>query len=299
MLKALVRGGGDLASGVALSLHFSGFSIVMTELPEPTVIRRSVAFAEAVFQGNHTVEGIRADLATSENYAATLRKGRIAVLVDPEATIRSRFQPDVLIDAILAKRNLGTRRNHAPIVIGLGPGFRAGVDVDAVIETMRGHDLGRVIFDGTAMDDTGVPGEIGGKAAQRVLRAPETGRVLHAKRIGDLVEQGETVMSVGGAPVAAPFAGCLRGLIADGIVVPKGLKIGDLDPRGESRYCEVVSDKARALGRAALEATFILGRRSNILEVRRNQLWEAAGDSSSGFVQHSAWKRPCRSGESV
>ncbi len=270
MLKALVRGAGDLASGVAISLHHAGFRVVMTELPQPTVIRRSVAFAEAVFQGAQTVEGVTAELATVETYEDVLRKGRIAVVTDPEAMIRTNFQPDALVDAILAKTNLGTARNDAPIVIALGPGFLAGQDVDAVIETMRGHELGRVIFEGSAREDTGVPGDIGGKTGDRVLRAPVTGRVLHTKCIGDLVNEGETVMTVEEVPVRAPFWGCLRGLIHDGTTAPKGMKIGDVDPRGDSRYCEVVSDKARALGRAALEAILILGRKGGLLQVARN-----------------------------
>lgn len=284
MLKALVRGAGDLATGVAISLHHAGFQVTMTELPEPTVIRRSVAFAEAVFRGSQTVEGVSAELATAESFLAVVRKGRIAVVADPEAKIRTSFQPDVVVDAILAKKNLGTTRNDAPIVIALGPGFRAGQDVDAVIETMRGHELGRVIFDGSAREDTGVPGEIGGRTRERVLKAPVAGRVFHARRIGDLVDEGEPLMRVEEVPVCAPFWGCLRGLIHDGITVPQGLKIGDLDPRGDSRYCEVVSDKARALGRAVLEAILILGREARLLQVTRTELWEITKDRSSAWV---------------
>jgi xanthine dehydrogenase accessory factor len=269
--RALIRGAGDIATGVALSLHHAGFSIIMTEIGEPTVIRRTVAFAEAVFLGSQTVEGVTAELATAEGAAAVLRAGRVAVIVDPLAEVRVGFAPDVIVDAILEKRNLGTRREHAPIVIGMGPGFTAGEDVHAVIETMRGHELGRLIREGSALANTGLPGSIGGRTGDRVLRAPVPGRVSLAKRIGDLVVRGETLMSVEGVPVSAPFDGCLRGLIHEGIRVPQGLKIGDIDPRGESRYCSMVSDKARALGRAVLEAVLVLGTERGVL--------------------HPAWKR--------
>jgi xanthine dehydrogenase accessory factor len=263
--RALIRGAGDLATGVALSLHHAGFQIVMTEVPEPTVIRRTVAFAEAVFQGSQTVEGVTARLSTAEGAAAVLRAGRIAVVVDPQSEIRHAFAPDLLVDAILEKRNLGTTVEFAPIVIGLGPGFTAGVDVHAVIETMRGHELGRLIREGSALANTGMPGSIDGKTGERVLRAPVTGLVTLAKSIGDLVRQGETVMSVAGVPIIAPFDGCIRGLMHEGIVAARGLKIGDIDPRGESRYCFLVSDKARALGRAVLEAAVILGKERGVL----------------------------------
>ena len=265
--RALIRGAGDLATGVALSLHHAGFQIVMTEIPEPTVIRRTVAFAQAVFQGSQTVEGVTARLSTAEGAEAVLREGRIAVVVDPQSEIRHAFAPDLLVDAILEKRNLGTTMEFAPIVIGLGPGFTAGVDVHAVIETMRGHELGKLIREGSALANTGMPGSIEGKTGERVLRAPVTGRVTLGKRIGDLVRQGETVMSVGGVPITAPFDGCLRGLIHEGIIAARGLKIGDIDPRGESRYCSLVSDKARALGRAVLEAAVILGKDRGVLRL--------------------------------
>jgi xanthine dehydrogenase accessory factor len=269
ILKALVRGAGDCATGVALALHHAGFAIVMTEQPEPTVIRRTVSFAEAVFEGSQTVEGVSADLATAESAPGFLSRGRIAVVVDPGSEIRMSYSPDVVVDAILAKRNLGTARSFAPVVIGLGPGFTAGADVHAVIETMRGHDLGRILYEGTAQPDTGVPGEIAGRTSERILKAPAAGRVLLLKRIGDRVREGETVMTVGGVPVAAPLDGCVRGLIHEGLRVTAGLKIGDIDPRGQDSYTTTISDKARTLGRAVLEAVLVLGADKGIFSLER------------------------------
>jgi xanthine dehydrogenase accessory factor len=268
-LKALIRGAGDCATGVALSLHHAGFAVVMTEQPEPTAIRRTVSFAEAVFQGSQAVEGVSADLATEESAPVVLLKGRIAVVVDPESEIRKSFAPDVVVDAILAKKNLGTTRSFAPVVIGLGPGFIAGADVHAVIETMRGHELGRILYEGSAQPDTGVPGEILGRTSERILKAPAAGSVLLLNRIGDLVREGETVMTVGTMPVMAPLDGCVRGLIHEGLYVTAGLKIGDIDPRGQDSYAATISDKARALGRAALEAVLVLGRDKGILSLER------------------------------
>jgi xanthine dehydrogenase accessory factor len=268
-LKVLIRGAGDCATGVALSLHHAGFSVLMTEQPEPTVIRRTVSFAEAVFQGSQTVEGAMAELSRGEGIAEVLARGRIAVMVDPQSDIRKIFAPDVVVDAILAKKNLGTTMGFAPVVIGLGPGFTAGVDVHAVIETMRGHELGRILYGGSAQPDTGVPGEIQGRTSERVLKAPGPGRVLLQKRIGDLVRKGETVMTVGSAPVTAPLDGCVRGLIHEGLYVSEGLKIGDIDPRGQDSYTATISDKARTLGRAVLEAVLVLGRDRGTFSLER------------------------------
>ena len=250
-------------------MRHAGFSIVMTEQPEPTAIRRTVSFAEAVFQGSWTVEGTVADLVTGEGAAAVLLRGRIAVVVDPESRIRQSFAPDVVVDAILAKKNLGTTRSFAPVVIGLGPGFRAGADVDAVIETMRGHNLGRVLYEGSAQPDTGVPGEIAGRTSERILKAPAPGRVKLLKQIGDLVRAGEPVMTVDGVPVTARLDGCVRGLVHEGLRVPAGLKIGDIDPRGQGSYAATISDKARTLGRAVLEAVLVLGMDRGIFSLER------------------------------
>jgi xanthine dehydrogenase accessory factor len=265
--RVLVRGAGDLATGVALSFFHAGFRVVMTELAAPTAIRRTVAFAEAVFDGEQTVERVSAARAAPDEVDAVLATGRIAVVVDPLSEVRAALRPLVVVDAILAKRNLGTTGAFAPIAIGLGPGFDAGRDVDAVVETMRGHDLGRLIFSGQAAADTGVPGDIGGRTVERILRAPRLGVVEHERRIGDLVRAGDVVLRVGGESVHAPFSGCLRGLIRQGIGVTAGMKIGDVDPRGERRFCFVVSDKARAVGRAALEAALIVGRERGMISV--------------------------------
>ena len=266
--RVLIRGAGDLATGAALSFHSAGFSVLMTELPRPTAIRLTVSFAAAVFQGSHVVEGVKAELASPDGWQGVLEAGAVAVLVDPQGEVLRVFAPSVVVDAILAKRNTGTRRVPGAVVIALGPGFTAGVDADVVIETARGHELGRVIRAGRAREDTGVPGDIGGRTTDRVLRAPSDGTVEHVRRIGDLVVQGEVLMRVGGAPVPAPFDGCLRGEIAEGIAVSRGMKIGDVDPRGETAYVHSVSDKARAVGRAALEAALSLGRERGLFQLR-------------------------------
>ena len=266
---AVVKGAGDLATGVALSLRAAGFSVIMTELPQPTAIRLTVSFAEAVYAGSHVVEAARAQLATIESWPSVLEAGNVAVLVDPRGAVLERAGAAVIVDAIMAKANTGTTRKDGAVVIALGPGFTAGRDVDAVIETMRGHELGRIILAGCASPDTGIPGEIGGKTSDRVLRAPRDGRVTHAKRIGDMVAQGDVVMRVEEQPVIAPFGGCLRGSISDRVLVRRGMKIGDVDPRGDARFVYVVSDKARSVGRAALEAALSIGRERGLLRVLR------------------------------
>jgi xanthine dehydrogenase accessory factor len=221
-----------------------------------------VAFASAVYEGTATVEGIvarRLPLARGEIEAAWDR-GEVPVLVDPEGlAVKARsVRPDVVVDAILAKRNTGTRITDAPAVIALGPGFTAGADCHAVIETERGHYLGRVIWEGQARPDTGVPGRVGGQSTRRVLRAPAGGTFQGMCCIGDLVGEGETVATAAGVPVVTPFDGVLRGLLHDGVPVRAGMKVGDVDPRGVPDYCFTISDKARAIGGAVLEAILIL-----------------------------------------
>ena len=253
---ALIKGGGDLGTGVAHRLHRAGMRVVVTELAQPLVIRRPVAFASAVYEGTITVEGVvarRLPLDRAEIEAAWDR-GEVPVLVDPEGLAVKVLRPNVVVDAILAKRNTGTRITDTPAVIALGPGFTAGVDCHAVIETERGHYLGRVIWDGPARPDTGVPGVVGGQSARRVLRAPADGVFRGERRIGDLVREGETVAAVAGVPLVAPFDGVLRGLLRDGVAVRQGMKVGDVDPRGVPDYCFTISDKARAVGGAVLEA---------------------------------------------
>lgn len=258
----LIKGAGDLASGVAYRLFRVGFPLVMTELPQPTVVRRAVAFAQAVYDGQTCVEGIPARLAACPDEALALaRDGRIAVLVDPEARAVAALRPRVVVDAIMAKRNLGTRLTDAPLVIGLGPGFRAGVDVHAVIETNRGHWLGRVLLRGEAEPNTGVPAPVAGRGAERVLRAPADGLFVGLRAIGDTVAEGDVLGHVGGVAVVAPFDGCLRGLLQSGVPVHRGMKIGDVDPRATREHCFTISDKALAIGGGVLEAvlSFLAG----------------------------------------
>jgi xanthine dehydrogenase accessory factor len=256
---ALVKGAGDLATGVALRLHRAGFAVVMTEIAEPTVVRRTVAFAEAVFDGSATVEGVESFLARDAAHArSVLESGAVAVVVDPMAELRAKLRPSLLVDAIMAKRNLHTRLTDAPAVVALGPGFEAGRDVHAVIETKRGHMLGRVIMTGTALPNTGVPGEVGGYAAERVLRSPGDGVLRAVAAIGDRVHAGETVAFVDDQPVNATLDGILRGLLRPGLRVGEGLKLGDIDPRGSRENCYLASDKAMAIAGGVLEAACAL-----------------------------------------
>ena len=251
----LIRGAGDLASGIALRLWRSGIEVVMTDLPRPTAIRRTVSFSEAIVHGETTVEDVTARLAANADEArALLARGIVPVLADPDCACRADLHPDALVDAILAKRNLGTRRTDAPVVIGVGPGFTAGVDCHAVVETMRGHTLGRVIYTGSALPNTNIPGLIGGFAGERVLRAPADGEFRSARQIGDLVKAGDVAGYVAGEPMVCTIGGVLRGLIADGVLVHKGMKSGDVDPRGDVDNCYTASDKALAVGGGVLEA---------------------------------------------
>lgn len=255
-MLAVIRGAGDIASAIALRLHSCGASVVMTEIAHPLTVRRTVAFSEAVRLGKTQVEGVTAVLVASVSEAAALlaRGHDIPVLVDPACTCVDALALDVVVDAVLAKRNLGTRRDMAPVVIGVGPGFTAGVDCHAVVETMRGHTLGRAYYEGAALANTAVPGLIGGFAGERVLRAPCDGAFRGVRAIGDHVECGQVVAYVGDAPVAATLTGVLRGLIADGVPVRRGLKCGDVDPRDDSSYCNLVSDKGLAVAGGVLEA---------------------------------------------
>lgn len=256
----VIRGSGDIATGIAIRLYRAGFRIVMLDVAKPTAIRRSVAFAQAVFDGQMTVEDVTARLAPNVREAmGFVSRGEIPVLVDPEAALLRELQPGYLVDAILAKRNLGTTRDMAPITIALGPGFTAGEDCDAVIETNRGHNLGRVILEGPAQPNTGTPGEIAGQGALRVVRAPCAGVMRCRVALGDLVEAGDLLAHVGESPVFSPLSGMVRGLLTDGIEVTERFKIGDIDPRGAAADYLTVSDKARAIGGAVLEAVLCLG----------------------------------------
>lgn len=250
----LVRGGGDLATGVAHRLHTAGFMVVITELPQPLAVRRGAAFAEAVYAGSIMVEGLTAHF--SPNLPATLMRQSAAlwVTLDQGGEVVRQLHPPVVVDARLAKQPLDTRLTDAPLVIALGPGFVVGEHCHAVIETNRGHDLGRVYWTGSAQPDTGQPEPVRGFTGQRVLRAPADGVFTGRKQIGDAVQQGETLAEVGAVPLLAPFTGVVRGLLHDGVQVTAGLKVGDLDPRGTRHYCFTISDKARAIGGGVLEA---------------------------------------------
>lgn len=251
----LIRGAGDLASGIALRLHHAKLQVVMTDLPRPTAIRRTVCFSQAILFGTMTVEDVTAEFAeTPARALVLLKEGKIPVLADPEARCISALHPDAVVDAIIAKRNLGTKITDAACVIGVGPGFTAGVDCHAAIETMRGHTLGRVITDGSPLPNTNIPGLIGGFAGERVLRAPADGVFRQRLEIGAMVKQNEIAGYVGDEPMRCQIDGVLRGLLADGTPVRKGMKAGDVDPRGEISYCSLVSDKALSIGGGVLEA---------------------------------------------
>ena len=255
----LIKGAGDLASGVAVRLAHCGFPIVMTDLAHPTSIRRTVCFSEAIGNGSARVEDVTAERAEhTDDVGEILARGHIAVLADAHAECVHTLHPDVIVDAILSKKNLGTSIHDAPVVIALGPGFTAGVDCHAVIETMRGHDLGRVLLNGSAEPNTGVPGNICGFTTERVLRAPKDGVFTEIRHIGDVVKKGETVAAVDGEPVLASIDGVIRGLLPGGTPVFTGMKSGDIDPRPVKEHCYTVSDKARAIGGGVLEAILML-----------------------------------------
>lgn len=263
----LIKGAGDIATGISIRLKRSGFkSIVMTELNEPLTIRRTVAFSSAVHDGTATVEGVTAFLAKSaEDIEGVLNNGGIAVIVDGNSEIIDILKPHIVIDAILAKRNTGTKLTDAPFVVGVGPGFTAGVDCHAVIETNRGHNLGRVIYDGAAEADTGVPAAILGYTEQRILRAPADGVFNAIYDIGDTVLEGDVLAEVSGSHIKAAINGVLRGILKSGTKVHKGMKCGDIDPHGVVSYCFTVSDKARAVGGGVLEAVCEYCAKSKIL----------------------------------
>ena len=259
-MLVMIKGAGDIASGIAMRLWRAGINVVMTDLPRPSSIRRTVCFSEAVYRGETMIEEVRARRA--ENTADALRlleENILPVIVDPKAESAKELHPEVIVDAILAKENLGTAITDAPGVVGVGPGFTAGVDCHAVVETMRGHTLGRVIWSGGAIPNTGVPGEIGGYTVERVMHSP-CGGVFHALReIGDTVEAGETVATVGGEPLYAKITGTLRGILPEGFEVPREhFKSADVDPRCWLFHCFTVSDKALSVGGGVLEAVLML-----------------------------------------
>ncbi|MDR2392588.1 MAG: EF2563 family selenium-dependent molybdenum hydroxylase system protein [Treponema sp.] len=254
-MVVIIKGAGDIASGIALRLFHAHFTILMTEIALPTAVRRTVSFSEAVIQGQVVVEDVRACLVQDEStMREALTAGCIPVFVDPTGTVVKRFAPDVVVDGIIAKRNRGTHIDDAKVVIGVGPGFTAGIDCHAVIETMRGHRLGRVITQGSAIPNTGIPGDIGGYTLERLLRAPASGIFEHQSTIGDRVQKGELVARVSGLPIYAGLGGMLRGILPPGIPVTQGMKVGDVDPRCERSHCFTVSDKALSVAGGVLEA---------------------------------------------
>jgi xanthine dehydrogenase accessory factor len=258
-LWVIIRGGGDLASGVALRLHRAGLRLWITELSNPLVVRRKVAFAEAVFDGQTSVEGVPARRVESFPEAAALAEtGVLPVMIDPELTslkaARSAGATCVLVDARMTKQPASTRLDMADLVIGLGPGFTPGVNCHAAVETNRGHRLGRVLWRETPEPDTGIPDRVVDRGAERVLRAPADGVVQGYVEIGDRLQAGQVVAEVAGQPVRALFPGVLRGLIRSGLPVTRGVKIGDVDPRDDPRYSFLVSDKSLAVGGGVLEA---------------------------------------------
>ena len=263
-MLVVIRGAGDLATGIALRLWRARVQVIMTEIEQPTAIRRTVCFSQAIVHGEAVVEGVTAKRAGSVKEALQcLEAGVIPVLADPEGTCIPELKPDAVVDAILAKRNLGTSITDAPVVIGVGPGFTVGVDCHAVVETMRGHYLGRAIYNGSAIPNTGIPGLIGGFAGERVLRAPGDGVFHQLLDIGAQVKMGDIAGIVNGEPMVCTLDGVLRGILADGTPVHKGMKAGDIDPRCAIDHCYCASDKALAVGGGVLEAILHL---SGVLE---------------------------------
>ena len=258
-MLVVIRGAGDIATGIALRLWRAHIRVAMTDIERPTAIRRTVCFSQAIVHGETTVEDVTAKRAASPEAALDILKtGCIPVLADPEGACIPALKPDAVVDAILAKRNLGTKISDAPVVIGVGPGFTAGEDCHAVVETMRGHYLGRVIREGSAIPNTGIPGLIGGFAGERVLRAPADGVFHQMLDIGAQVKMGDVAATVNGQPMVCTLDGVLRGILADGTPVCKGMKAGDIDPRCELKHCYCASDKALAVGGGVREAVLEL-----------------------------------------
>jgi len=256
----IVRGGGDIASGVIQKLYRCGFKVLVLEIENPTCIRRAVSFSEALFEDEIEVEGIKSvRVRNLEEIEDAWKNNKVPVIVDPKGSYINLLKPKAVVDGILAKKNLGTYINMAPITMALGPGFEAGKDVDVVIETNRGHNLGRLIFNGEAQADTGSPGNIGGYTKERVIYSPCDGVINNAKEIGDIVKKEEPLAYVGDYIVRATIDGVLRGIIRNNSKVYKGLKIADIDPRLEERKnCFTISDKARTIGGGVLEALIYL-----------------------------------------
>lgn len=264
-MMVLIKGAGDLATGIAYRLKKCGFDIVMTEIHKPTTVRRTVAFSQAVFDNEIVIEGIKGVKVNNINEIyEEIREGNIPIIIDEKADIIKELRPDVVVDAIIAKKNLGTSIEDAAIVIGVGPGFEAKVDCHLVVETKRGHYLGKVIEEGSAIPNTGVPGNIGGYTKERIIRASSNGKIKPVVAIGDFVKKGDIVAYIDGIEVLAEIDGIVRGMLQEGIEVFKGMKSGDIDPRCEKDHCFTISDKARSIGGGVLEAIMYMNNNLNL-----------------------------------
>ena len=251
----IIRGGGDIATGTIYRLYKSGYKIVVIEIEKPTSIRRTVSFSQSIYDDEVEIEGVKAKLCKSiQEINKAHEKYKIPVIADPEGKLIKELKPKFVIDAILAKKNLGTKIDMADLVIGLGPGFTAGEDVDVVIETNRGHNLGRVIYKGQAEPNTKKPGNTMGYTTERVIYSPVEGKVEVVKDIKSLVNKGEIIAKVNNSNVEAKISGVVRGMIQPGLIVHKGMKMGDIDPRNKTESCNIISDKARAVAGGVLEA---------------------------------------------
>lgn len=257
----IIRGGGDIATGIGHRLFMAGFKVIVLDIEKPLAIRRKVSFCEAIYSGEITVEGVKAVLAKDlDEIYKSIDNGLIPVCVDEKGEIINSIKPKVVVDSILAKKNIGTTKDMAPITIGVGPGFEAGVDVDLVVETKRGHFLGKAIHRGKAEENTGIPGDILGYKEERIIRAEASGIFKAYYNIGAQVKIGDIICETGGIKIAAKLPGILRGIIKDGLYVEKGLKIGDIDPRGIEEYAYTISEKARAIGGGVLEGIMYLNK---------------------------------------
>ncbi len=252
MKTVVVRGAGDLATGIIYKLIQSGFKVIALETKKPTSIRRHVSLSEAVYDGEASVEDLTVQL---RNIEEAILIDESSIVVDPKSELLKKIRPFAVVDAILAKKNLGTTIDMADIVIGVGPGFDAGSDCHAVVETKRGHQLGRIYYNGKAIPNTGIPGVVGGETSKRVIHAPIAGVMKNSVSIGDIVTEGDLMFTVDGEKVLAPLSGVVRGILRDGFRVPKGMKAADIDPRLEEvQNCETISDKARTIAGGVLEA---------------------------------------------
>lgn len=259
-MRVLIKGAGDLATGIAYELWEAGAEVLMTEIAVPLTVRRMVAFSRAIYEGECQVEAARGCLA--HNFAEAMqviKEGNIPVIVDEKAEIRKEYHPDVVVDAIMAKRNIGTLLADASLVIGVGPGFCAGEDCHYVIETQRGEHLGKIISKGHAIPNTGIPGNVAGYTIERLLKAPVCGKMKPVAKIGDIVAKGQIVAHIDNIPVKAGMSGMIRGMLQEGVIVKRGMKIGDIDARMEESLCYTISDKARHMGRSVKQVFEICG----------------------------------------